>query len=258
MLRARCCVIRPVPAAGLADVIRPVPAAGLADVWWFDVREVSLSRADLADLGPAERETGRGLAFAADRHRYQAAHLLLRRVLSGYTGLPPGQLEFGRERCPRCDRAAGRPVLRGCSGPQFSLSHSGDAVAIAVSAAVAVGIDAERADGGCVCPLAAVMPGPAARQLGPLAEPARHAAILRWWVRAEAVLEVPGRGDQARLRRLARGRWRRGCSSRTARCARWPHRPAITRPWRCGCRRRGLLRTASAPVSALPGPAGRR
>ena len=148
----------------------------------------------MADLGPAERETGGALAFAADRHRYQAAHVLLRRVLSGYTGLPPGRLEFGRERCPRCDRATGRPVLRGRSGPQFSLSHSGDAVAIAVSAAVAVGIDAERASGVCVCSLTAVMPGPAARRLGPLAEPARHAAILRWWVRAEAVLKCRGEG----------------------------------------------------------------
>ena len=168
--------------------------AGPADVRWFDVREVSLNRADLADLGPAERETASALAFAADRHRYQAAHVLLRRVLSGYTGLAPGQLAFGRERCPQCGRAAGRPVLRGCPGPQFSLSHSGDAVAIAVSAATAVGIDAERATGVCVCPLTAVMPGPDAGQLGPLAEPERHAAILRWWVRAEAVLKCQGAG----------------------------------------------------------------
>ena len=172
----------------------PGPAASLAEVRWFDVREVSLSRADLASLGGAERETAGALAFAADRHRYQAAHVLLRRVLSGYTGLAPGQLEFGRERCPRCDRTAGRPVLRGCPGPQFSLSHSGDAVAIAVSAATAVGIDAERATGVCVCPLTGIMPGPAARQLGPLAEPERHAAILRWWVRAEAVLKCRGEG----------------------------------------------------------------
>ena len=85
-------------------------------------------------------------------------------------------------------------MLRGCSGPQFSLSRSGDAVAIAVSAAVAVGIDAERASGVCVCPLTDVMPGPAAVQLGPLAEPARHAAILRWWVQAEAVLKCQGAG----------------------------------------------------------------
>ncbi len=175
-------------------MITPGQAASLADVRWFDVREVSLSRADLAGLGPAERETARALAFAADRHRYQAAHVLLRRVLSGYTGLAPGQLQFGRERCPRCDRSTGRPVLRGCPGPQFSLSHSGDAVAIAVSAATAVGIDAERATGACVCPLTGIMPGQAARQLGPLAEPERHAAILRWWVRAEAVLKCRGEG----------------------------------------------------------------
>jgi len=172
----------------------PGAAASPPDVRWFDVRAVSLSRADLSDLGPAERETARGLAFAADRHRYQAAHVLLRRVLSGYTGLAPGQLAFGRERCPGCGRDTGRPVLRGGPGPQFSLSHSGDAIAIAVSAATSVGIDAERATGVCVCPLTAVMPGQDARPLGPLTEPDRHAAILRWWVRAEAVLKCRGAG----------------------------------------------------------------
>lgn len=172
----------------------PDHAASQADVRWFDVREVSLSRADLADLGPAERETARALAFPADRHRYQAAHVLLRRVLSGYTGLAPGQLNFDRERCPTCGRQAGRPVLRGCPGPYFSLSHSGGAVAIAVSAATAVGIDAERVPGVCLCPLAEVMPGQHAYRLGPLAEPQRHAAILRWWVRTEAVLKCRGEG----------------------------------------------------------------
>jgi 4'-phosphopantetheinyl transferase len=187
------------PDADRSMPARPGPtgsgaAASPPEVCWFDVREVSLSRADLCDLGPAERETARALAFAADRHRYQVAHVLLRRVLSGYTGLAPGQLAFGRERCPGCGRGTGRPVLRGRPGPQFSLSHSGDAVAIAVSAATAVGIDTERDTGVCVCPLTAVMPGPDARRLGPLAEPDRHAAILRWWVRAEAVLKCRGSG----------------------------------------------------------------
>jgi 4'-phosphopantetheinyl transferase len=182
------------PGADRGVLARSGPAASPPDVRWFDIREVSLSRADLSDLGPAERETARALAFAADRHRYQAAHVLLRRVLAGYTGLAPGQLAFGRERCPSCGHGTGRPVLRGCPGPRFSLSHSGDAVAIAVSAATAVGIDAERATGVCVCPLAAVMPGQDARRLGQLAEPGRHAAILRWWVRAEAVLKCRGAG----------------------------------------------------------------
>jgi len=50
-------------------------------------------------------KTARALACAADRHRYQAAHVLPRRVLSGHTGLAPGQLAFGRERCPGCGRS---------------------------------------------------------------------------------------------------------------------------------------------------------
>lgn len=171
----------------------PSPAAGSADVRWFDVRAVTLTRSDLRDLGPGERARASALTFAADRHRYQAAHVLLRRVLAGYTGLAPGQLAFGRESCPRCGRPAGRPVLRGHRGPQFSLTHSGDAVAIAVCAG-AVGIDAERATGACICAVAEIMPGRDADRLGALAEPDRHASILGWWVRAEAVLKCRGDG----------------------------------------------------------------
>jgi 4'-phosphopantetheinyl transferase len=178
--------------------------AGTADraaaVWWFDIREVTLGPADLADLDPRETVRAAAFVYPADRHRYQVAHVMLRRVLAGRLGADPGQLAFARLRCPACGGPSGKPVLDGLppggsdgSGLSFSLAHSGDAVAIAVGRGP-VGIDVEQAATGCVCSLASAMHAEDAALAGALPEPERHAAIIRWWVRMEAVLKCTGTG----------------------------------------------------------------
>jgi 4'-phosphopantetheinyl transferase len=175
-------------------VTHAVPSGDLVDVWWFDTRAVTTGPAGLADLDPGERERAEAFLFPADRHRYQVAHLMLRRVLAGYTGTPPGALRLGRERCPCCG-APGKPVLEPGPrpAPSFSLTHSGDMVAIAV-AGRPVGVDVERDAAGCVCSLApALHPADAAWVAG-LGEPGRHEAIITCWVRAEAVLKCTGQG----------------------------------------------------------------
>jgi len=166
-----------------------------AEVSWFDVRDVTLGPADLTDLDV--RETARAAAFVypADRHRYQAAHVMLRRVLAGHLGSEPGRLVFAREPCPTCGGPSGKPVLASQEAPvpAFSLAHSGDVVAIAV-AVRPVGVDVEREATGCVCSLITAMHPSDAAVVEPLPEPERHAAVIRWWVRAEAVLKCAGIG----------------------------------------------------------------
>ena len=171
-----------------------------AEVWWFDIRGVTLGPADLADLDPRETARAAAFVFPADRHRYQVAHVMLRRVLAGHLGAEPGRLAFGRLRCPACGGPSGKPVLASPrpgegtgSGLAFSLAHSGDAVAIAV-ARRPVGIDVERDATGCVCSLASAMHADDAAIVAMLPEPDRHAAVIRWWVRAEAVLKCAGTG----------------------------------------------------------------
>jgi 4'-phosphopantetheinyl transferase len=171
-----------------------------AEVWWFDIRAVTLGPADLADLDPQEAARAAAFVFPADRHRYQVAHVMLRRVLAGCLGAEPGRLAFGRRRCPVCGGPSGKPVLDGLppgestrGGLSFSLAHSGDAVAIAVARGP-VGIDVERAATGCVCSVASAMHPEDAALAGALPEPERHAAIIRWWVRMEAVLKCAGTG----------------------------------------------------------------
>jgi len=195
-----------VPPSGTARPENPgltrntVPSGGIVDVWWFDARDVTVSPAGLADLDRDERDRADAFMFPADRHRYQVAHLMLRQVLASYTGTAPGALVLGREACPHCG-AAGKPVLLPPPGPppaagpvpSFSLTHSGDVVAVAV-AGRPVGVDTEHDAASCVCPLAGTLHPADAAWLDGLAEPDRHQAIIACWVRAEAVLKCTGQG----------------------------------------------------------------
>ncbi len=182
---------------------RPVPSGWAVDVWWFDTRTAQPGPAELAALSGEEQARAAALVFAADRQRYRAAHALLRRVLASYLHTGPGDLRFGRQPCPRGGGPDGRPVLvppvaAAAPPPWFSLAHSGDAVVIAV-AGRPVGVDAEQAPAGCVCSLAGTMHPADAAAVAGLAEPDRHTAVIRWWVRAEAVLKCAGEGIAHRL-----------------------------------------------------------
>jgi 4'-phosphopantetheinyl transferase len=177
-------------------VTRALPPPPGVDVWWFDSRTVAVGPADTADLDSAERSRAGAFLFDADRHRYQVAHVMLRRVLAAYLRTRPAGLTFRRELCPRCGEATGRPALGPCAGrpvPCFSLAHSGDMVVIAV-AGRPVGVDVERAPAACVCSLAGVLHGDDAGVLARMPEPARHEAVITCWVRAEAVLKCSGEG----------------------------------------------------------------
>ena len=151
----------------------PVPPAGCADVWWLDIGTVTVGRPELAELSLDEHKRAASFAFRSDRRRYTAAHVMLRRVLSGYVDIPPSSLIFRREPCPRCGKPTGRPALPFGYGLHFSLAHSGDAVVIAV-AGQQVGVDVEQQPTGCVCALSADMNAADAEAGRPLDEPARH------------------------------------------------------------------------------------
>ena len=188
-------------ATPVSNAPRPREAADrAAEVSWFDVREITLSPADLAGLDVRETARAAAFVFPADRHRYQVAHVMLRRVLAGHLGTEPGSLAFTREPCPTCGGSSGKPVLASSPVPatpvpglSFSLAHSGDSVVVAVSGQP-VGVDVERDAAGCVCSLVTAMHPSDAAIVEALPEPERHAAVIRWWVRAEAVLKCAGTG----------------------------------------------------------------
>jgi len=99
------------------------PAGQTAEVSWFDTRVISLNRSDLAELDAREKARAAAFVFPADRHRYQVAHVMLRRVLAGHLGTDPSRLTFGRQPCPTCGGPSGKPVL---TGPHAVPAWGGD------------------------------------------------------------------------------------------------------------------------------------
>jgi 4'-phosphopantetheinyl transferase len=186
---------RPVPGAALT-----LPTVGsqlhLWVLWheWLGDRPEEMVTAELS-----EQEQRRAAGFVRDYERltYLSAHISLRRVLSAYTGIAPGELPLAREPCS-CGRGGGqhgRPVLAG-SRPlvQFSLSHSHGVVLIAV-ARERVGVDVQRVPSArtterCIPEL---HPREQA-ELNALPDEDRPLAFGELWSRKEAYLKGLGSG----------------------------------------------------------------
>ena len=156
-------------------------AAGTGvDVWWAAPVDPAAAPALVALLDHHERERMARFRLPADAARYLAAHALARIVLGRARDLPPAALVL--DRTCRCGAQHGKPTLDG--GPEFSLTHAGDLVGVAVSGGGAVGLDVEQ-----VRPMADL--AAMAEHVGAPAEPE---AFFRAWTRKEALLKATGEG----------------------------------------------------------------
>lgn len=162
------------------------------EIWHLDLR---LDRGGFhracAVLDAEERARCARFVGTTLRHRYAAAHAGLRRLLARRLRCPPALVGLAREPGgkPRLRPGPGRPL-------HFSLAHAGDHALVAMSAKHPVGVDLE------------LLPGPAqlGADLGPhlsilerqalncLPPEARDLALLRCWVRKEALLKASGHG----------------------------------------------------------------
>jgi 4'-phosphopantetheinyl transferase len=155
------------------------------EVWWG--RPASAGPHLLELLSVEERANHARLRQPADRDRYLVSHALLRIVLGRRLGIAPAAVELAG--------GEGKPRLAGPSPEhEFSLSHSGDAVVVAIATDVPVGVDVERVRTG--------------RDLSALVErvltPQERSALAdrsggdegfyRYWVRKEAVVKATGHG----------------------------------------------------------------
>ncbi|MER8045862.1 4'-phosphopantetheinyl transferase superfamily protein [Streptomyces sp. NPDC094032] len=168
-----------------------------AEAWFLDVdAAVSADAFDITALDAHERQRAASFVRASDRALYTVAHLALRTLLARRLGERPGELVFGREPCPCCGAAHGRPVLAVPEPPlHFSLSHTEGLVLVAL-APVPVGADAQRRPAPESVPglLPALHPGERAA-VADGADPAlRAAAFGRIWARKEAYLKGLGTG----------------------------------------------------------------
>lgn len=171
------------------------PPLGASDVhvWHISVATHAGDEPRLRALLDAdERARADRFYFAPDRTRYVVAHALLRTLLSGYTRIDPRELGFSAGEF-------GKPALDGASAAQavaFNMSHSGDAVVVAVALGRAVGVDVEQWTTDIEPLLLArdfFSPAECA-VLGDLPPPARFPAFFACWSRKEAYIKATGYG----------------------------------------------------------------
>jgi len=119
------------------------------------------------------------------RRRHELAHAAQDRILAAYLEIEPEELEY--ETLP-----GGKPVLAD-GALEFNLSHSGELALVAVSRDLQVGVDLEhprhfKNEAGMARRICAP------RELAHLARASEHDALLRLWVRKEAVVKATGDG----------------------------------------------------------------
>jgi 4'-phosphopantetheinyl transferase len=156
-------------------------------VWWASPVDPASVPALVDLLDEHERLRLDRFRRQADRGRYLAAHALARLVLAPLVGAAADALSF--DRTCRCGAPHGKPVLRG--GPEFSLSHAGELVGVAVRSDGPVGLDVEQVrDLADLDALAGHVHSPTERSR-PCPDPA---GFFRTWTRKEALVKATGDG----------------------------------------------------------------
>jgi 4'-phosphopantetheinyl transferase len=173
----------------------PALVPRVCQVWW--ARPADVGRDADALLAPADLERRARLVHVADRQRLTAAWALTRTVLGAAVGASPTVLQIDRT-CPECGGRHGKPRLLDDRNVQFSVSHSGDRVAVAVQRGAPVGVDVEKigrfAAGQLDLLADHVLAAEERAELRRWPPSARPAAFTTYWTRKEAVLKATGEG----------------------------------------------------------------
>ena len=154
------------------------------EIWW--ARTIDASSELEGVLSQPERARMMKYVHSADRRRFLSAWSLARIVLGDHLGVAPSQVPIFR-RCLVCGSLEhGKPHLAADAHLEFSLSHAGDRVAIALAWGTPVGIDVEETT-------RSIDDG--AHQVLSADEPLTTGfGLLRCWVRKEAVSKATGYG----------------------------------------------------------------
>ncbi len=199
----------------------PEPATPRALEWCTPPPELSLPahavhlwRADLGleaaclrrlerNLSADERGRASRFRFARDRDRFVGARGLLREILALYLDASPGRLSFGYG-------AHGKPFLAGEKHGtlRFNVSHSFDAMLLAIAHMREVGVDVEgvRNTGVAVEEIyETVLSEPekqALARFGGEDKRTTFLTFLRFWTLKEAYIKADGRGVSLPLERI--------------------------------------------------------
>ncbi|MGH3186187.1 MAG: 4'-phosphopantetheinyl transferase family protein [Streptosporangiaceae bacterium] len=195
-------------------------------VWWAALDRGAPWHEPLLD--PTERQRRGQYRSIAERDRFTLGVALSRLVLGRQVQTAPGKVAIDRT-CPRCGRPHGRPRLVIGGELDFSVSHSGELVAVAVTRSSAgagagrrgVGVDVERVTSLNEPRLWRAVLSPAERDTFVRLGAAEQASsFFRYWVRKESVLKATGHGLSVPPTRLTVSD-----SGRPARLLGWAGRP---------------------------------
>jgi 4'-phosphopantetheinyl transferase len=137
-------------------------------------------------------------AHELDLARFVTGRTLARTALASLAGTGPESIRL-HTRCPGCGGPHGKPQVVGtAAGWEFSISHSGDLVAVAITAGNPVGLDIERGEPwtgpGLPPEYELVLTARERAAVEALPEQQRAQACLTYWTRKEAVLKATGEG----------------------------------------------------------------
>ena len=152
------------------------------------------------NLSTDERRRASCFRFAHDRNRFISARGLLREILALYLNASPGRLSFGYS-------AHGKPFLAGeaYSTLRFNLTHSFDAMLLAIAHMREVGVDVEGVRNNAVAIEEigeTVLSEPEKQALARFRGEDRRTTFLRFWTLKEAFIKADGRGVSLPLERI--------------------------------------------------------
>lgn len=170
------------------------PTPGLARVWLFDAEAPVVPLPELEETLSADELTrANRFVFASDRRRFVVARGTLRTLLGAMRNVSPRELRFSYG-------PFGRPALDSDPSLIFSVSHSGDLIAIAVvvgAPGLSLGIDVERirAFDDMRGVAASVYTEAELAVLDSVTDDAHRLALFfRLWTRKEACMKATGAG----------------------------------------------------------------
>lgn len=161
-----------------------------AHVYFARLSELNLSCDKLLPLlDNTERAHAARFVRAELTLRYVLTHGLLRLILARYLAIAPADITFALNQHSKPQLANAALDL------QFNLSHSDDAVAIAVTNGIAVGVDIEKLQADTKLDVAERFFNPAEiNALKALAPAAQAEMFYRLWSKKEAVMKADGKG----------------------------------------------------------------
>ena len=172
---------------------------GWCQLWWASATADRASLLEMLDLH--ERDRHGHFVRALDRSLFAVSHALTRIVAGHHAGVEPHALGYAA-----ASRGGTKPSFAGPgSALQFSTSHSGSRVVLAVSRDVPLGVDLERVDPRGPEPslLGAVLSAGERRALSATPRASWPWAFTRYWSRKEALLKATGDGLAISPERIA-------------------------------------------------------